>query len=376
MLNASENWITHGIRVEYSGSYVIERPGQQLLGSMKMIAGSVFMIRADVLRKHGWGISITEDWELTLRLYLDGYKVLYTPFIQAPAECISRFQELAKQRMRWARGHTFNVKRYFWRVLTSPQISRREKAEFLYYAPYYLQSVFFIIGTACWLISESILHQRIPYWTALLGWSLVFTNTFALVMADLSGLFLERGVRHNWSGIFSFLVLSNLLVPFQAYAALKGLLDKDEGGWHRTPKSGHITEILRRLKLGKKLKRLLPKGRKRPGSIDIEKRLGLAASPPGESDEGGESQSLTPQGEREGETASPRRRIPAFVPPTLIPLPDRGEILLRQAYGAVERFWRLLMGDTEGQRGTSRRSKGRRRSGFARLLSLLDSKPN
>ena len=53
-LNASENWITHGIRVEYSGSYVIERPGQQLLGSMKMIAGSVFMIRADVLRKHGW----------------------------------------------------------------------------------------------------------------------------------------------------------------------------------------------------------------------------------------------------------------------------------------------------------------------------------
>ncbi len=262
MLNADQNWITRGIRVEFSGSYVIERPGQQLLGSMKMISGSVFMIRADVLRKHGWGTSITEDWELTLRLYLDGYKVLYTPFIQAPAECVSDFRQLTRQRMRWAEGHTYNVKKYFWKVLRSPRISLREKAEFLYYAPYYLQSIFFILGTSCWFISELILHRHIPYWTALFGWSLVFSNLFSLVIMNLSGLFLERGVKHNWSGIFSFLVLSSLLVPFQAYAALKGLLEKDEGGWHRTPKSGRITEILGRLRFGKKLSRLLPKGKK------------------------------------------------------------------------------------------------------------------
>jgi len=262
MLNASENWITRGIRVEFSGSYVIERPGQELLGSMKMISGSVFMIRADVLRKHGWGTSITEDWELTLRLYLDGYKVLYTPFIQAPAECISDFRQLIRQRMRWAEGHTYNVKKYFWKVLRSPHISLREKAEFLYYAPYYLQSIFFILGTSCWFISELILHRHIPYWTALFGWCLVFSNLFSLVIMNLSGLFLERGVKHNWNGIFSFITLSNLLVPFQAYAALKGLLEKDEGGWHRTPKSGRITEILGRLRFGKKLTRLLPKGKK------------------------------------------------------------------------------------------------------------------
>jgi len=262
MLNASENWITRGIRVEFSGSYVIERPGQQLLGSMKMIAGSVFMIRADILRQHGWRTSITEDWELTLRLYLDGYKVLYTPFIQAPAECVSDFKQLTRQRMRWAEGHTYNIKKYFLRVLTSPKISWREKAEFLYYAPYYLQSVLFILGTTSWFVSELMLHTHIPYWTALLGWSLVFSNLFSLVIMNLSGLFLERGVKHNWSGIFSFVVLSNLLVPFQAYAALKGLLEKDEGGWHRTPKSGRITEILGRLRFGKKLRRLLPKGKK------------------------------------------------------------------------------------------------------------------
>lgn len=264
MLNASENWITRGIRAEFSGSYVIERPGQELLGSMKMISGSVFMIRADVLRRHGWGTSITEDWELTLRLYLDGYKVLYTPFIQAPAECVSNFRQLTRQRMRWAEGHTYNVRKYFWKTLRSHDISLREKAEFLYYAPYYVQSIFFIIGTISWFISEFIVRHHVPYWTALLGWCLVFSNLFSLVLMNLSGLFWERGVRRTWAGIFSSLVLSNLLVSFQAYAALKGLLENDEGGWHRTAKTGRVTEIIGKLRFGKKLRRLLPKGKKSP----------------------------------------------------------------------------------------------------------------
>src|SRR5207248_10117375 len=64
MLNASENWVTKGVRAEFAGSYVLERAGQELFGTMKMISGSVYMIRADVLRKLGWSTSITEDWEL------------------------------------------------------------------------------------------------------------------------------------------------------------------------------------------------------------------------------------------------------------------------------------------------------------------------
>lgn len=72
MLNAGENWLTRGVRAEYSGNYMVERTCQEVLGTMKMIAGSVFMIKANVLRKYRWSTSLTEDWELTLRLYMDG----------------------------------------------------------------------------------------------------------------------------------------------------------------------------------------------------------------------------------------------------------------------------------------------------------------
>src|SRR6266849_6649179 len=110
VLNKSESWLTEAVRAEYAGSYMIERPFQDAVGSLKMIAGTAYMIRADILREVCWGTGLTEDWELTLKLYARGYKVVYTPWAETPAECVSTFARLARQRMRWAEGHTYNVR--------------------------------------------------------------------------------------------------------------------------------------------------------------------------------------------------------------------------------------------------------------------------
>ncbi|NIN65666.1 MAG: hypothetical protein GTO63_13415, partial [Anaerolineae bacterium] len=138
-------------------------------------------------------------------------------------------------------------------------------------APYYLQAAFFILGTSSWLVSELILKQAIPFWTETLGWALVFTNGMSLVLMNLVGLFLERGVRRNWTGVISFILLTYLLVPYQAYAALKGLLEPREGGWHRTRKTGVITEVIGKLGLRRRMRRFLPGKRRR--TVDLGKRL-------------------------------------------------------------------------------------------------------
>ena len=262
MLNASENWITKGVRAEFSGSYVLERSGQELFGAMKMISGSVYMIRADVLRKLGWSTSITEDWELTIRLYLAGYKVLYTPYIQAPAECVSTVSRLIKQRMRWAEGHTYNVKKYFWPILRSPNLTWQEKLEFVYYVPYYLQSVLFSVATFAWIIGVLILGQKLPMWGEVFGWSLVISNALALPLMNLTGVLLEGSLRRDVFGLLSFIGLSWILVPFQAYASVKALFEKKEGGWVRTPKSGRVTEALERFHLARLMPWELPKRRR------------------------------------------------------------------------------------------------------------------
>ncbi len=258
VLNKSENWITRGVRTEYSGSYVIERATNEILKNLRQIAGSVYMIRADVLKRFGWGTSITEDFELTLRIYAEGWKVMYTPYIQAPSECVSTLKRLIKQRMRWAEGHSHNIKRMFWKLIKSPYLGFTEKLEVLYLSPYYLQAAFFLIGSITWFLSEAIFKVKLPFWTALWGWSLVFANFLSLPLMNSTGLFLEEGERKDYAGILSFLALCYVIVPFQAYAAVKGFIEKDEGGWFRTPKTGKITNVFNRSQFFRWVGRFFP----------------------------------------------------------------------------------------------------------------------
>jgi cellulose synthase/poly-beta-1,6-N-acetylglucosamine synthase-like glycosyltransferase len=265
VLNKSESWLTEAVRAEYAGSYMIERPFQDAIGALKMIAGTAYMIRADVLREVGWGTSITEDWELTLKLYARGYKVVYTPWAETPAECVSTFSRLARQRMRWAEGHTYNVRRYFLPIMRSPFVTPLEKLELLYDSTYYLQAGLFVVGTLSWVISELVFHTHVPGWTAVLGWSLIFSNIFALPLMNLGGLILEDAPRRDMQGVWGALVLSFALVPFQAWAAVKGLVSKEEGPWFRTPKTGRITDEVHHLRRLQLLRRWLLGHRARVG---------------------------------------------------------------------------------------------------------------
>ncbi|HEY2597473.1 MAG TPA: glycosyltransferase family 2 protein [Candidatus Dormibacteraeota bacterium] len=265
VLNKSESWLTEAVRAEYAGSYMVERPFQDAVGSLKMVAGTAYMIRADLLREIGWGTSITEDWELTLKLYARGYKVAYTPWAETPAECVSTFSRLARQRMRWAEGHTFNVRKYFLTIMLSPFVTVLEKLEFLFDTTYYLQAALFVVGTLAWLISEMVFHTHVPGWTAALGWALLFSNIFALPLMNLGGLILEEAPARDLQGVLGAVVLSFALVPFQGWAAIKGLLSKEEGPWFRTPKTGRITDEVHHLRRLQLLRRWLLGHRARVG---------------------------------------------------------------------------------------------------------------
>jgi cellulose synthase/poly-beta-1,6-N-acetylglucosamine synthase-like glycosyltransferase len=257
VLNKSESWLTEAVRAEYAGSYMVERPFQEFIGSLKMIAGTTYMIRASLLRHLGWGRSLTEDWELTLRLHARGYKVVYTPYAESPAECVATFGRLARQRMRWAEGHSYNVRRRFGEIMSSRRLGFVEKVEFLYYSTYYLQAALFVIGSVAWLVSYAVFHAQVPEWTAVFGWTLLLSNMLSLPVMNFAGLLLEGAPAKDFVGILGALVTSFLLIPFQAYAAIKGFLETEEGPWYRTPKTGRVTDPVRHLRQLKWLRKWL-----------------------------------------------------------------------------------------------------------------------
>jgi hypothetical protein len=122
-----------------------------------------------------------------------------------------------------------------------------------------------MMGSAAWLVSEIVLRVHIPEWTALLGWSLLFSNLFSLPLMNLAGLLLEGSPRRDYQGVLGAVALSFLLVPFQAWASVKGLFERKEGGWFRTPKTGRITDRVEHLPQKESLNRWL---RPRPSNLN------------------------------------------------------------------------------------------------------------
>src|SRR4029077_20567140 len=118
-----------------------------------------------------------------------------------------------------------------------------------------------VVVSVVWLVAEAIFRTHVPGWTALLGWSLLFSNIFALPLMNLGGLILEEAPARDVQGVFGAVVLSFALVTFQAWAALKGLLSKDEGPWFRTPKTCRVTDEVRHLRRLRMLGRWLRGGR-------------------------------------------------------------------------------------------------------------------
>ena len=77
----------------------------------------------------------------------------------------------------------------------------------------------------------------------------MFSNFLATPMMGLTGIFLEGDLVEDFNGVFGFIALSYFIMPYQAYAALKGLVESEEGFWFRTLKTGHITDYFLRIKL-------------------------------------------------------------------------------------------------------------------------------
>jgi hypothetical protein len=133
------------------------------------------------------------------------------------------------------------VRKHFLGILRSAKLTVAEKLEFLYFAPYYLQSVMLLVGTAFWLLGE-VNHKYPSFWQPAFGWSLLVSNLLATPLMCLTGLWLEGDLRGDYSGAFGLVALTYILAPYQGYAALKGLLEGDESGWVRTLKTGSITD--------------------------------------------------------------------------------------------------------------------------------------
>lgn len=131
--NTDKNLLTRLIDLERRAGYVIDQDMRQSLGFLPQFGGTCGAVRrSDLEAVGGWLTDVlTEDTDLTYRLFLNGKTVAYVPDALCYEESPETWQVRFKQVRRWSYGHNDCLFRYFFPVLFSkrqPFLARLDAA--------------------------------------------------------------------------------------------------------------------------------------------------------------------------------------------------------------------------------------------------------
>ncbi len=120
-LNRNKNLLTRFINIEGIGFQWIVQAGRWLLLRFCSLPGTNYVIRRSALEKvGGWDqAALTEDAELTLRLYEAGYLVKFVPYAVTWEQEPERLGVWLRQRNRWVRGYNYLFRKFaakVWRL--------------------------------------------------------------------------------------------------------------------------------------------------------------------------------------------------------------------------------------------------------------------
>ncbi len=112
--NRRRAWITRFVNIEGIGFQWMVQAGRWMLMHLTMLPGTNYVIHKSVVeRMGGWDEqALTEDSELTVRLYLAGYQVQLVPTSVSWEQEPESLKVWFRQRRRWVRGFNYVLQKH------------------------------------------------------------------------------------------------------------------------------------------------------------------------------------------------------------------------------------------------------------------------
>jgi cellulose synthase/poly-beta-1,6-N-acetylglucosamine synthase-like glycosyltransferase len=256
------NWVARAIDFRLAQRYMIEFVAKDCMNLPVQIVGSLFMIRSEIIKSIGFSNDLSEDWDLTLNLYLSSYPsfnimqqqyheksknkkaiIMFDPSLVSYYEGITSLISYLRQRIRVSEGHTRGFRRKLVAILSRKTLHLTNKTELLFTG---LQYVKFIPLLALIIIDCSMILLSIPtglfYITTnndLVKLSLLVqaANLFATIGIIFISIPLCRNIRnYNTKDALYFIFLTLLMVPFLVFGSLRGMI-RNEGIFYRTKRN-------------------------------------------------------------------------------------------------------------------------------------------
>jgi len=183
--------ITRFVNIEGIGFQWMVQAGRWMLMRLTMLPGTNYIIRKAVVEKMGgWDESaLTEDSELTVRLYQAGYQVQLVPLSVSWEQEPESLKVWFKQRRRWVRGFNYVLRKHAAQLLTAKprRIAFEILASHLLYYFFFLAVVISDVLLVLCLMGVVNINVPGPY-------SLVWILAYATFVLQLNiALSCERG---------------------------------------------------------------------------------------------------------------------------------------------------------------------------------------
>jgi len=242
--NEPHNILTRLIALERIGGYRVDQEARELLGLMPQFGGTVGGFRRSIVDSLG-GFDesmVTEDTDLTVQIYLLGYKIRYVGDAECYEEAVDTLRAYWRQRHRWAKGHIQVCFKNALKVLRSKKMNRKEKVDGLlllhiYFMPVLILASFFI-GSLLIVNGSSV---AAALWFAIPVSFYGVVGNYAPFFEIGVGAYLDGRKRLQW--LMPFLIFSfffNMLICTKAFYDLliEKLVGKSKIDWEKTEHLG------------------------------------------------------------------------------------------------------------------------------------------
>jgi hypothetical protein len=228
------------------GHFIMEHAGRNRGGRFFNFNGTAgIWRRAAIVDAGGWEHdTLTEDMDLSYRAQLRGWKFVYLPEIEAPAELPVEMSAFKAQQFRWAKGSIQVAKKLLPRILRS-NATRAQKTEAFFHLCNNLAYPLLLLLSLLLLPNLAVRDKHGLYEVLIIDLPLFFGTTLSIasfyIMSEREIAALRGGpARAPWSAVKRLPLVMSLgigLCVNQTRAVLEALMGR-ETEFVRTPKHG------------------------------------------------------------------------------------------------------------------------------------------
>lgn len=245
-INRTKTLLTRFVNIESVAFQWMVQAGRWGLLGVSTLPGTNFVVRRSLLLGiGGWDEeALTEDAELSIRLYETGYRIRFLPAAVTWEQEPERLRVWFKQRTRWARGHNYVLAKHLGRLLTlRPRVLAFEMLYML--GIYYIVFAAIAISDVLFLLALAgvvDIHALGPY-------SEIWVLAFALFVLEVSiALTREPGedsVRNLLLVVLAYFTYCQLWIPVVVRAFAHDVVFRRRRVWDKTervPETGPAAE--------------------------------------------------------------------------------------------------------------------------------------